>query len=67
MSMLVDPPRGWMYGFPKVAPDNWLDMTSEEKDQWCIDEGYPVQLVDDGMLKHMRVIYNEKPERTRAD
>lgn len=64
--ILVDPPEGWKYGFPKMAPDNWLEMSEQEIEEWFIDKGYPVQLIDQGMLKHLRCIYDERPKRTRT-
>lgn len=32
----IDPPEGWMYGFPKEIPEH-IDDTR----QWLIDNGYP--------------------------
>ena len=45
----VDPPSGWMYGFPKEVPTGVVT-----DDQWFIDNGYPKALVDAGMLKWTR-------------
>lgn len=61
--MLIDPPSGWMYGFPKEAP---LDMFNPDWnfEQWCLDNGYPQELIDQGMLKHCRYIFqgNEREQ-----
>lgn len=32
----IDPPSGWMYGFPKILPDDVEDL-----EEWLIDNGYP--------------------------
>jgi hypothetical protein len=39
----IDPPSGWLYGFPKVAPDPPLYGT--ELEEWLVKEGYPQRLV----------------------
>lgn len=47
---IIDPPSGWLYGFPKedTRPDN---QTPEE---WFLEQGYPQRLIDQGMLNHCR-------------
>lgn len=35
--LMVDPPSGWRYGFPKV----WNKKTHPDMSQWLIDNGYP--------------------------
>ena len=35
--MLIDPPRGWAYGFPKKLPTPPPDNLH----QWLIEQGYP--------------------------
>lgn len=55
---MVDPPSGWRYGFPKPMPE---DLKSEqERVQWFLDNGYPQNLIDDGMLGHCRTWYIHK-------
>jgi hypothetical protein len=39
--MMVDPPQGWRYGFPKEMPDDEVDMT-----KWLLDNGYPKDLME---------------------
>lgn len=39
--MMVDPPGGWRYGFPKKMPDNVEDMV-----EWIISEGYPRDVME---------------------
>jgi hypothetical protein len=40
--MLIDPPSGWNYGFPKVIPSN----TANHR-LWLIENGYPEKLIDE--------------------
>jgi hypothetical protein len=54
--MLIDPPMGWRYGFPKKLPDPLPDNVLE----WLFSEGYPRSLYEE--LKtcfHCRYIYEE--------
>ena len=37
---MIDPPSGWMYGFPKAVPDD-VDMFGDKLIAWLIEEGYP--------------------------
>jgi len=57
--LIVDPPSGWRYGFPKEMPQG---MTIEEENQWFLENGYPQKLIDDGMLKYCRMWYSEDEE-----
>lgn len=50
---LIDPPSGWMFGFPKV----FNPQTGETLEQWLVREGYPPSEVAFA-LRHLRVIYN---------
>ena len=36
MTLMVDPPSGWKYGFPKAKPDDATDTIA-----WLLSEGYP--------------------------
>lgn len=37
--LMIDPPSGWMYGFPKEYPAEGLEgLTLAE---WLVDNGYP--------------------------
>jgi hypothetical protein len=54
--MLIDPPMGWKYGFPKKLPDPKPENVLE----WLFSEGYPRYLYED--LKtcfYCRYIYEE--------
>ena len=54
--MLVDPPSGWKYGFPKKLPSPAPDNVYE----WIIEQGYPRKLVEDlGKHFYVRYIYEE--------
>lgn len=46
----VDPPSGWKYGFPKPVPDP----RPKDMESWFLSEGYPKELIDQGMLKYCR-------------
>ena len=35
-TVLVDPPSGWLYGFPKPMPVDTVDIN-----KWLIKNGYP--------------------------
>lgn len=48
MRVMIDPPSGWKYGFPKELPQDVQDIR-----QWFIDNGYPEKDVDFAM-KHCR-------------
>jgi len=37
----IDPPSGWMYGFPKLLPDNVVDVN-----KWLVENGYPQSKID---------------------
>lgn len=38
---LIDPPKGWKYGFPKVLPDGVKDVN-----KWLVENGYPQSEID---------------------
>lgn len=39
---MIDPPRGWEYGFPKEAPPDGTDTL-----KWLVEQGYPQKLIDE--------------------
>jgi len=53
--LMVDPPSGWQYGFPKPAPTEKVDML-----KWLVDNGYPQKLIDQGMGKYVRYYEHEE-------
>jgi hypothetical protein len=57
--MLIDPPSGWVYGFPKKLPKNRPENITE----WLISEGYPKAVIDSfGEHFYCRYIYEEGDE-----
>ena len=41
MTLMVDPPSGWKYGFPKAKPDDVTNIIA-----WLLSEGYPQSEID---------------------
>lgn len=41
--IVVDPPSGWRYGFPKRRPPG---LNNEDFIPWLIKEGYPKEEID---------------------
>ena len=41
MTLMVDPPSGWKYGFPKAKPDDATHPIA-----WLLSEGYPQSEID---------------------
>lgn len=41
--MMIDPPSGWKYGFPKVFP---YDVKPEDTLDWLVKNGYPQKEID---------------------
>ena len=41
MTLMIDPPSGWKYGFPKAKPDDATDTIA-----WLLSEGYPQSEID---------------------
>lgn len=40
--MMIDPPSGWKYGFPKVLPPEHQNRVLE----WLVENGYPQKEID---------------------
>ena len=40
--LMIDPPSGWQYGFPKPIPREHLHRATE----WMIENGYPRHLTE---------------------
>ena len=40
--MIIDPPSGWKYGFPKELPDS----KPEDIRKWLVENGYPQKEID---------------------
>lgn len=39
--LMIEPPSGKSYGFPKPCPVNWALWSWEEKKEWYIANNYP--------------------------
>ena len=47
MTLMIDPPSGWKYGFPKpVHEDYYLLEDDFSMTQWLVSEGYPQSEID---------------------
>lgn len=55
--MVVDPPEGWKYGFPKRVSND-----ESPNEEWFLENGYPQYLIDQGMLNYCRMWYEEVKE-----
>ena len=61
MTLIVDPPSGWQYGFPKAVPEDWKNYSDEERELWFLEQGYPQSMIDNGSLNRCRM-WMEKNE-----
>ena len=50
--LIVDPPSGWLYGFPKECPRELI--SNKDFNKWLVVNGYPQKLIDEGMSKYCR-------------
>ncbi len=41
MIKIIDPPSGWLYGFPKEIPEDIKDVKG-----WLIQNGYPIEEIE---------------------
>ena len=44
--LMIDPPEGWKYGFPRPAPQNWGLWEWEQKKEWYIEHDYPEEKIN---------------------
>jgi hypothetical protein len=55
--LLIDPPEGSKYGFPKIIP---VHIKPEDVEDWIVSEGYPRSLIGQyGKLFYCK-IWNEE-------
>jgi len=40
--LMIDPPSGWKYGFPKELPKGTVNVN-----EWLVANGYPQKEIDD--------------------
>jgi hypothetical protein len=45
--MLIDPPFGSDYGFPKRLPEGWQEDPDFDVVDWLVYSGYPQHLIDE--------------------
>jgi hypothetical protein len=62
MTLMIDPPSGWRYGFPKVY-DNPNDLSVEE---WLLENGYPSHEMRISVAPYVRFIYDDDREVKRG-
>jgi hypothetical protein len=43
--LIIDPPEGWRYGFPKPVPDGYVKNETLMR-IWLQDQGYPTKDID---------------------
>jgi len=41
-ALMIDPPSGWKYGFPKELTVDGTQTVTE----WLVDHGYPKEMID---------------------
>ena len=57
-TLIIDPPNGWRYGFPRPVPDSFFDESFDVGD-WLVSCGYPAEDVPLA-LKYSRYWETEK-------
>jgi hypothetical protein len=57
--LMVDAPEGWLHDFPKPAPEGFLKLTPNQKTEWFKNNGYPQELINQGMLRYVRYYTTE--------
>ena len=40
-TLIIDPPGGWRYGFPKPIPDKMIIASEAVFGEWLVENGYP--------------------------
>jgi hypothetical protein len=61
-TLVIDPPGGWQYGFPKAVPAGIMKSDSLLR-LWLTDQGYPIDDVDLA-IKHSRYWETEDEQDT---
>ena len=56
MARIIDPPGGWLYGFPKPIPASVVNVK-----EWLVENGYPQSEID-SMGEHFYCRYWETSE-----
>lgn len=53
--LMIDPPEGWRYGFPKELGPAPYTRDKWPGHEWFLANGYPKKLIDEGMLSYCRI------------
>ena len=56
--LIIDPPSGWKYGFPKPIPED----RRQDSLVWLVENGYPQSEID-ALGEHFYCRYWEEPDR----
>lgn len=57
--ILIDPPLGYLYGFPMIMSKQEYEENKHNLKEWCISKGYPKQEADSyGKFFNIRIIGN---------
>ena len=66
MAKMIDPPSGWMYGFPKEIPQEVLKCGFKDVLEWLVSNGYPKEKIEQFKDKngeypffHYRIIHKD--------
>lgn len=52
--LMIDPPEGWRYGFPKAYDKSAVE-DDEELREWLLKNGYPAKLINDTNMRGIRM------------
>lgn len=61
--LMIDPPEGWRYGFPKALPPEHRHRTME----WLVEEGYPAEVITKYGLHFYCRVWNEPEGEDEKD
>jgi hypothetical protein len=59
----VDPPSGWLFGFPKI----WDDTINPDLKTWLVNEGYPQKEIDNHGEHFFCRFWEEKNEQVSSN
>ena len=55
--LIIDPPSGWRYGFPKKCTEY---IFGEEIIEWLVDNGYPESMANSDLVNYLGVRRDEE-------
>ncbi len=47
MDIMIDPPSGWMFGFPKRLSSEEYESEDFRCDDWLVANGYPQEMIEE--------------------